>query len=143
MGRIVAHRFELLEPIGQGGTGSVWVALDHERATLAAVKLLKHADAGGVVQFAREQAMRIRSEHVIAPYTWAAADEQVAIAMPLRTGGSLAVLVARSRRAGSRTSGRRQLRRSPPSMPPGSCTVTSPRPTCCSPRPAPMSPSSR
>ena len=94
MGRIVAHRFELLEPIGQGGTGSVWVALDHERATLAAVKLLKHADAGGVVQFAREQAMRIRSEHVIAPYTWAAADEQVAIAMPLRTGGSLAVLVA-------------------------------------------------
>ncbi|GAB3296042.1 protein kinase [Epidermidibacterium keratini] len=94
MSRIVAHRFELLEPIGQGGTGSVWVALDHERATLAAVKLLTHADAGGVVQFAREQAMRIRSEYVIAPYSWAAGDEQVAIAMPLRTGGSLAVLVA-------------------------------------------------
>lgn len=90
---MIAGRWELLEPIGSGGTSVVWRAHDHRLGRPCAAKLLKQRDAGEILRFAREQSRRLVGSHVVAPYAWAADDETAVIAFELVTGGSLRALI--------------------------------------------------
>lgn len=93
MGEVFAGRYELVDPIGRGGVGSVWRAWDHRRRAYVAAKVLRQSDAHSLMRFVREQAMRIDHPHVLAPRSWAADDEQVLFTMELVRGGSLAHLI--------------------------------------------------
>ncbi len=93
MGELFAGRYELVDPIGHGGVGSVWRSWDHRRRTYVAAKVLRQSDAHALIRFVREQALRIDHPHVLAPRSWAADDEQVLFTMELVRGGSLAHLI--------------------------------------------------
>ncbi|OEV02132.1 serine/threonine protein kinase [Streptomyces qinglanensis] len=93
MGEIFAGRYELVDPIGRGGAGTVWRAWDHRRRRYVAAKVLQQSDAHTLLRFVREQSLRIDHPHVLAPASWAADDEQVLFTMELVRGGSLAHLV--------------------------------------------------
>ncbi|WP_019548131.1 serine/threonine-protein kinase [Streptomyces sulphureus] len=94
MGEIFAGRYELVDPIGRGGAGAVWRTWDHRRRRYVAAKVLMQSDAGTLLRFVREQALRIDHPHVLAPTSWAADDDQVLFTMDLVGGGSLAHLLA-------------------------------------------------
>ncbi|WP_016906171.1 serine/threonine-protein kinase [Streptomyces xiaopingdaonensis] len=94
MGEIFAGRYELVDPIGRGGAGAVWRTWDHRRRRYVAAKVLMQSDAGTLLRFVREQALRIDHPHVLAPTSWAADDDQVLFTMDLIGGGSLAHLLA-------------------------------------------------
>ncbi|WP_377270344.1 serine/threonine-protein kinase [Peterkaempfera sp. SMS 1(5)a] len=94
MGQLFAGRYELVDPVGRGGAGEVWRAWDRRRERYAAVKLLQQRDAGSLLRFVREQALRIDHPHVLAPTSWAADDDQVLFTMDLVRGGSLGHLLA-------------------------------------------------
>ncbi len=93
MGEVFAGRYELLDPIGEGGMGSVWRGLDRRTDQIVAVKLLRQSDAGSLLRFIREQALRIDHEHVVTPLSWAGEDDRVLFAMPLIEGGSVSTLL--------------------------------------------------
>lgn len=93
MGEVFAGRYELLEPIAEGGMGSVWTVRDLELGQVKAAKLLRQSDAGSVLRFIREQSMRIDHPHVVTPQTWAGADDRVLFTMALVRGGSVATLL--------------------------------------------------
>ncbi len=93
MGEVFAGRYELVDPIGRGGTGAVWRAWDLRRRRYVAAKVLQQRDAHSLLRFVREQALRIDHPHVLAPTSWAADDEQVLFTMDLVRGGSLAHLI--------------------------------------------------
>ena len=93
MGEIFAGRYELVDPIGRGGTGAVWRSWDHRRQRYVAAKVLQQSDAHSLLRFVREQALRIDHPHVLAPTSWAADDDKVLFTMDLVTGGSLAHLI--------------------------------------------------
>ncbi|CAM5625650.1 hypothetical protein GCM10010329_20930 [Streptomyces spiroverticillatus] len=93
MGEIFANRYELIDPIGQGGSGAVWRSWDHRRHRYVAAKVLRQRDAHALLRFVREQALRIDHPHVLAPASWAADDDQVLFTMDLVGGGSLAHLI--------------------------------------------------
>ncbi|MFJ2743038.1 protein kinase [Streptomyces sp. NPDC087440] len=93
MGEIFANRYELIDPIGQGGSGAVWRSWDHRRHRYVAAKVLRQSDAHALLRFVREQALRIDHPHVLAPASWAADDDQVLFTMDLVSGGSLAHLI--------------------------------------------------
>ncbi len=93
MGELFAGRYELVDPIGRGGAGSVWRAWDRRRRAYVAAKVLRHSDAHALIRFVREQALRIDHPHVLAPRSWAADDDQVLFTMELVRGGSLAHLI--------------------------------------------------
>lgn len=67
MGELLAGRFELIEPIGEGATGTVWVCFDHHSARVLAAKVLRQSYSASVLRFAREQSHRIRGDHVLTP----------------------------------------------------------------------------
>jgi serine/threonine protein kinase len=92
-GEVFAGRFELLEPIGAGGMGEVWVVRDQREGRVVAAKLLRQQDAVSLLRFVREQATRIHHPHVVTPLSWAGADDRVLFTMPLLRGGSVATLV--------------------------------------------------
>ncbi|MFI1964441.1 protein kinase [Streptomyces pathocidini] len=94
MGEVFAGRYELIDPIGRGGSGAVWRAWDHRRRRYVAAKVLRHSDAHTLLRFVREQAVRIDHPHVLAPASWAADDDKVLFTMDVVRGGSLAQLVA-------------------------------------------------
>ncbi|MDT3395213.1 serine/threonine-protein kinase [Streptomyces sp. B1866] len=94
MGEIFSGRYELVDPIGQGGVGQVWRVWDHRRRRYVAAKVLQQRDAHTLLRFVREQALRIDHPHVLAPATWAADDDKVLFTMELVAGGSLAHLIA-------------------------------------------------
>jgi serine/threonine-protein kinase len=94
MGEVFAGRYELADPIGRGGVGTVWRVWDHRRRRYVAAKVLQQRDAHSLLRFVREQALRIDHPHVLAPASWAADDDQVLFTMELVAGGSLAQLVA-------------------------------------------------
>ena len=48
---VVAERFELVQQLGRGGTGTVYEALDRERSTRVALKALQHVSADGLLRF--------------------------------------------------------------------------------------------
>ena len=85
----IAGRFELLTPIGEGGSGAVWRAHDLRLGTECAAKVLRQRDSADLLRFVREQSVNLDHPHVVAPYGWAAEDEHVAIAMELVSGGTL------------------------------------------------------
>ncbi|MFF0745028.1 protein kinase [Streptomyces sp. NPDC004111] len=93
MGEIFAGRYELVDPIGRGGMGSVWRSWDHRRRRYVAAKVLQQSDAHTLLRFVREQALRIDHPHVLAPASWAADDDKVLFTMDLVSGGSLAHVI--------------------------------------------------
>lgn len=93
MGEVFAGRYEFIDPIGEGGMGTVWRVWDHSRDQLVAAKVLRQSDAGMLVRFVREQALRIAHPHVLMPQTWAGMDDRVLFTMPVVAGGSVATLV--------------------------------------------------
>ena len=57
--------------------------------------MLGRHDAGLLQRFVREQSLRIRHPHVVAPTGWAADDHRLLFTMDLVRGGSLDALLAR------------------------------------------------
>lgn len=90
---LVAGRYVLLDQVGAGGMGSVWRARDGRTGLLVAAKVLGHHSDALLVRFVREQAVRIRHPHVLAPTGWVAEDDLVVIVMELVTGGSVQSLL--------------------------------------------------
>jgi serine/threonine-protein kinase len=90
---VVAGRYRLLDQIGSGGMGSVWRARDERTGRHVAVKVLGHHSSALLARFVREQAVRVRHPHVVAPHGWAAEDDLVVLAMELVAGGSVADLL--------------------------------------------------
>ncbi|WP_202613508.1 serine/threonine-protein kinase [Ornithinimicrobium cerasi] len=93
MGEIFAGRYELVDPLGDGGAGVVWRVWDHRAARYVAGKVMRQVDAASLQRFVREQAVRIEHPHVLTPLGWAGEDERVLLAMPVVQGGSAATLV--------------------------------------------------
>lgn len=93
MGEVFAGRYELLEPIGMGGMGSVWTVHDRADGRVKAAKILRQSDAASLLRFVREQSVRIAHPHVVTPESWAGMDDRVLFTMPLVAGGSVADLV--------------------------------------------------
>ncbi|TCM40256.1 serine/threonine-protein kinase [Kribbella sp. VKM Ac-2568] len=91
---VFAGRFELIDPIGSGGTGTVWRAWDRRLERLCAAKVLRQRHAGALLRFVREQGLRLDHPNVLSPYGWAADDDQALLAMDLVGGGSVDSLVA-------------------------------------------------
>ncbi|MFG1906273.1 serine/threonine-protein kinase [Kribbella sp. NPDC048928] len=94
MADVFAGRFELLEPIGSGGAGTVWQAWDRRQERFCAAKVLRQRDAGALLRFVREQGRRLDHPNVLSPYGWAADDDLALLAMDLVGGGSVDHLVA-------------------------------------------------
>lgn len=94
MGDVIAGRFELLEPIARGATGTVWRAWDHKYARPCAAKVLRQRDSADLLRFVREQSITATHPHLLTPNGWAAEDAHVVIAMPLATGGTVATALA-------------------------------------------------
>ena len=90
---MVAGRYLLLDQIGTGGMGSVWRAVDGRTGCHVAVKVLGQHSSALLARFVREQAVRVRHPHVVAPHGWAAEDDLVVLAMELVAGGSVADLL--------------------------------------------------
>ncbi len=67
VGEIFAGRYELIDPIADGGMGSVWQVLDHRDGRVKAAKILRQSDAGSLLRFIREQSVRIDHNHVVTP----------------------------------------------------------------------------
>lgn len=94
-GRVIADRYRLIELLGQGGMGSVWLAEHTTLKTAVAVKLI-HSEIGKLPQprarFLREAqlAARIKSAHVVQVYDHGVtSDGQPYIAMERLVGESL------------------------------------------------------
>ena len=93
MGELFAGRYELVDPLGDGGMGSVWRAWDHRDRRYLAAKVLRQADASSLLRFVREQSYRISHPHVVTPLGWAGEDDRVLFTMPIVRGGSVATLL--------------------------------------------------
>ena len=90
---VIAGRFALCDPIGSGGSGTVWRAYDRKLGRYCAAKLLRQRDAGDLLRFVREQSVRLDHPHIVSPYSWVAEDGTVLIASELMSGGSLHTLL--------------------------------------------------
>jgi len=91
---VLAGRYELLDPVGAGGMGSVWRARDLRTGDVVAAKVLGAHDSATLLRFVREQSVRVVHPHVVAPTGWAAEDHRVVFAMDLVRGGSVEQLLA-------------------------------------------------
>lgn len=91
---VIAGRYALCDPIGSGGSGTVWRAWDRTLGMYCAAKVLRRRDAGQLLRFVREQAVRLDGPYLASPYAWAAEDSDVLIAAELLDGGSLHTLVS-------------------------------------------------
>jgi hypothetical protein len=58
--RPLAERFELVRPLGRGGMGVVYEALDRERGTRVALKTLQHVSADGLLRPSCHLSCRLR-----------------------------------------------------------------------------------
>lgn len=93
MGEVFAGRYELVDPLGEGGGGVVWRAWDRRERRYLAAKVLRQVDAATLLRFMREQAVRIEHPHVLAPLSWAGEDDRVLFTLPIVRGGSVATLI--------------------------------------------------
>jgi len=93
MGEVFAGRYELIDLIGEGGMGTIWVALDRKTNGLVAAKVLRQSDAATMLRFVREQSVRIHDPNVLTPIGWAGEDHRVLFTMPIIRGGSVATLI--------------------------------------------------
>lgn len=94
MPEVIAGRFELIEHIAQGGSGSVWLARDRQTGRQCAAKVMRQSYSGELLRFVREQGVKFDHEHLLTPYGWAAVDDQVVIASELMRGGNLHTAMA-------------------------------------------------
>lgn len=83
----------MLDQIGSGAMGSVWRAHDLRTDGIVAVKVLGQHNGALLARFVREQAVRVRHPHVVAPIGWAAEDDVVVLVMDLVPGGSVGDLL--------------------------------------------------
>ncbi|WP_460801389.1 serine/threonine-protein kinase [Nocardioides pacificus] len=93
MGEVFAGRYELLDPVAEGGMGSVWLTHDRSDGQVKIAKILRQSDASSLLRFVREQSVRIDHHHVVTPLSWAGMDDRVLFTMPLVRGGSVADLL--------------------------------------------------
>lgn len=93
MGEVFAGRYELLDPLGEGGMGTVWRVWDAREERMVAAKVLRQSDAVSLLRFVREQAFRVVHPHVLTPLSWAGEDDRVLFTMPVVEGGSVASLI--------------------------------------------------
>lgn len=93
MGEVFAGRYQLVDPLGEGGTGRVWRAWDHRQGRYVAAKVLHQSDAWSLLRFVREQSFRIEHPHVVTPLGWAGDDDRVLYTMPIVRGGSVSTLL--------------------------------------------------
>ncbi|WP_462417506.1 serine/threonine-protein kinase [Kytococcus sp. Marseille-QA3725] len=93
MGDVFAGRYELVDPLGEGGTGVVWRVWDHRQHRYSAAKVLRQVDAASMVRFVREQGVRVQHPHLLVPWGWAGDDERVMLVMPVVDGGSASTLL--------------------------------------------------
>ena len=93
MGDVFAGRYELVDPLGEGGVGVVWRVWDRKRQIYCAAKVLRQVDATSLLRFIREQSLRLHHPHVLAPTGWAGEDDKVLFTMPMMRGGSVNTLV--------------------------------------------------
>jgi serine/threonine-protein kinase len=91
--RALAGRYVLLDRVASGGMGAVWRARDLRTGRPVAVKVLHHHGSEHLLRFVREQSVRVRHPHVVAPTGWAAEDDVVVLTMDLVRGGSLQALL--------------------------------------------------
>lgn len=93
VGDIFAGRYELVDPLGEGGTGTVWRVWDHRQEVYCAAKVLRQVDASSLLRFMREQSLRLEHPHILTPTGWAGEDDKVLFTMPIAAGGSVATLI--------------------------------------------------
>lgn len=94
MGDVFAGRYELVDPLGEGGAGVVWRVWDLRQRRYCAAKVLRQVDASSLLRFMREQSLRLDHPHILAPTGWAGEDDRVLFTMPIADGGSVATLVS-------------------------------------------------
>jgi eukaryotic-like serine/threonine-protein kinase len=96
IGRIIAERYRILEKLGEGGMGRVYLAEHIHMGRRCAVKVMSPAllhDPDSISRFAREaaNASRITHPNVAAIYDYGQTPERIVyLAMELVEGGSLA-----------------------------------------------------
>lgn len=93
MGEVLGGRYELVDPLDEGGAGVVWRVWDRRERRYVAGKVMRQADAHSLLRFVREQAVRVNHPHVLTPLGWVGEDDRVLLTMPIVDGGSLATLV--------------------------------------------------
>jgi serine/threonine protein kinase len=90
---VIGERFTMLDRIGAGGAGRVWRAYDSHRDEYCAAKLVRQTGPTVRLRVVRERALRLAHPHVVTPYAWYPADEDVLLAMNLVRGGTLETLL--------------------------------------------------
>jgi serine/threonine protein kinase len=90
---VIGGRFTMLDRIGAGGAGRVWRAYDGHRDDYCAAKLVRQSGPTVRLRVVRERALRLAHPHVVTPYAWYPADEDVLLAMNLLRGGTLETLL--------------------------------------------------
>lgn len=94
MGEIFGGRYELVDPLGRGGSGDVWRVWDHRRSQYLAGKVLQQSDSASLLRFVRETGWRFDHPHIVAPLGWIGEDDRVMFAMPLVHGGPVSSLLS-------------------------------------------------
>ncbi|WP_395104299.1 serine/threonine-protein kinase [Actinomadura sp. SCN-SB] len=92
-GWVVGGRFTMLDRIGAGGSGRVWRAYDQHRQRYCAAKLVRGSGRTAMLRVVRERAIRFAHPHVVTPYAWYPAGDDVLLAMELVRGGSVETLL--------------------------------------------------
>ncbi|MGQ4538361.1 serine/threonine-protein kinase [Dermabacteraceae bacterium P7074] len=92
----IAQRFAFLDIVARGGAATVWRAHDTRENILCALKVMRQRDANDLLRAARETAAAFAHPRAAAPYAWTANDAEVALALPLITGGNLAGALRRT-----------------------------------------------
>ena len=93
MGEVFGGRYELVDVLAAGGTGTVWRAWDRREHVYRAAKVLRQSDGDSLLRFVRETSRDVRHPNVVAPSGWTGEDDRVLFTMPLVRGGSVATLL--------------------------------------------------
>jgi len=101
-GHVIAGRYQLQSPLGEGGMGAVWRALHLSLRSPVAVKLLNPAIANDpeiLERFLREaqSAAALRGAHVVQIFDYGVEDGTPYIAMEMLSGESLADRIEKGR----------------------------------------------
>jgi len=93
--RVLVGRYELLDQVGEGGTGVVWHARDRELERDVAIKLLRSfvaQDSEQARRFHREARTlaALAHEHIVRVYDYVSSGEQSFLVMEYVDGGNLA-----------------------------------------------------
>jgi serine/threonine-protein kinase len=101
--RILAGRYRLIEPLGEGGMGTVWKAEHIELGSHLAIKLIDEDLVGSASALARfrqeaKAAAALSSKHVVRTFDYGVEDNVPFIAMELLVGEGLDERIARDGR---------------------------------------------